>query len=398
MERPSHLSMEEYALPAAARLSYERVEVNLLGAALRRDGVHLPMLRNGLPERQAIVCRLFSKEGPAGEAYLTVLGVDGALVVKWLCDKLVPLLPHLDFSSPERCWDVLFSATRHEHFTRHVGLRAIALLDCAIWDLKGKSLNQSLARYWKADQSELQMLVLCSSVDPVRGVRASSKALEDLLDAGYAGVKLKVGSQSGLSVQEDIGNVLDVRSLVGDEVHLIADANQAWSLDEAVEFAQGVRSARLTWIEEPCHWEADAPLIARFRDMTSASVAAGQMESTVHGCHRLMIEGNIDICNFDASLGGGATPWRRMVEHARSLDREVVHHTEPQVGLALAAASGIARFAEVFEAPVDPFFPGLIANLPPLRNGAMQLPDGPGWGWHYDTDFLKNATRQSWAW
>ena len=57
------------------------------------------------------------------------------------------------------------------------------------------------------------------------------------------------------------------------------------------------------------------------RNMTGIPVCAGQSEISRAGCRDLMMSGAIDVCNFDASWGGGPTEWRRVAGTAMSLHR-----------------------------------------------------------------------------
>ena len=67
-------------------------------------------------------------------------------------------------------------------------------------------------------------------------------------------MKFKVG---GLSPKEDAERFREARKAAGDDFILMADANQGWRVDEAVEFARAVSDCGLYWFEEPCEWSND---------------------------------------------------------------------------------------------------------------------------------------------
>ena len=67
-------------------------------------------------------------------------------------------------------------------------------------------------------------------------------------EAGYEAAKLKVG---GRPVQEDVALVRSVKEALGEGVALRLDANRAWTLDEALEFARGIEGVRIEYLEEP---------------------------------------------------------------------------------------------------------------------------------------------------
>ena len=132
--------------------------------------------------------------------------------------------------------------------------------------------------------------------------------------------------------------------------------------------------------------------MARLRGRMSLPICAGQSAITREGARDLMEAGAIDVCNFDASWGGGPTEWLRVAATAKSFGVQVLQHLEPQIGAALGASRSNGRYFEVMSPVRDPFFYRLISNLPPLRDGRMPMPEGPGWGWTLDEDLI-SATR-----
>ena len=83
-------------------------------------------------------------------------------------------------------------------------------------------------------------------------------------------------------------------------------------------------------------------------------VCAGQSEFSAGGCRDLMVEGAIDVCNFDSSWSGGPTEWRRVAAAAVSFDVAMAHHEEPQIATHLLASIPHGTFLEVFSADARP--------------------------------------------
>jgi D-arabinonate dehydratase len=107
-----------------------------------------------------------------------------------------------------------------------------------------------------------------------------------------------------------------------------------------------------------------------------------------------MLADAIDICNFDASWGGGPTEWRRVAALAAAFNVGMMQHIEPQIGLMLVGGVPNGRFGEVMLPWRDPFFYSLIADQTSFRDGRYTLPAAPGWGMRFDTDYLKHCTRK----
>jgi L-alanine-DL-glutamate epimerase-like enolase superfamily enzyme len=118
-------------------------------------------------------------------------------------------------------------------------------------------------------------------------------------------------------------------------------------------------------------------------------VCAGQSEFTAGGCRDLMVDGAIDVCNFDASWSGGPTEWRRVAGMALAFDVRMAHHEEPQVGSHLLASIPHGTFMETFQRDRDPIWWGLVANRPAIVDGHVSLTDTPGLGWELDWDFVE---------
>ena len=113
---------------------------------------------------------------------------------------------------------------------------------------------------------------------------------------------------------------------------------------------------QLRWFEEPTRWHADWRGLRDVRLRGNVNVAAGQSEISRVGMREMMLNGAIDVCNYDASWGGGPTEWRRVAALASAFDIELGHHEEAQVSSHLLASVPHGTFAEVFSPNRDPIF------------------------------------------
>ncbi len=91
---------------------------------------------------------------------------------------------------------------------------------------------------------------------------------------------------------------------------------------------------------------------------------------------------------FDASWSGEPTEWRRVAGLAHACDVRMAHHEEPQVASHLLASIPHGTFVECFHPDRDPIWWNLVANRPPLSDGAIELTEAPGLGWELDEDFI----------
>ena len=364
--------------PATAVIT--RVETVLVLAPLAREfkGSHYSMTR-----RATVVVRLHTDEGLVGEAYVgdedTGLHDIEAIIVK----ELAPVLVGQDAMATERCWRSMYFVTFDILRDRRLGLVALAAMDTAIWDLVGKTVGQPLWKLWGGYRRRVPLIAIGGYYGQPLGDIPDEMAQYRRL--GLAGVKFKVG---GRSPAEDAARVEAAREAAGDDFVIAIDANQGYTVPQAVELARRLDGVGVRWFEEPVLWHNDRRSMRDVRYQGGLPVCAGQSELSPSGCRDLMEHGAIDVCNFDASWSGGPTVWRRAAAIALAYDVQMAHHEEPQVSSHLIASQPHGTFAECFHPDRDPFWWNLIANRPPLEDGELVLSDTPGLGWTLDEDYI----------
>ena len=335
-----------------------------------------------MTHRSTIVTRVHTEEGIVGEAYAGDEDADLVEIDRIIRNEIAPALVGLDALATERCWERARPATFDILRDRRRGLVACACVDAAIWDAVGKALGEPLWRLWGGYRSSLPMIAIGGYYAPGADLRAE---IDGLLELGLAGMKLKVG---GLPVEEDVARVRLAREAGGPAFVLAADANQAWTSEQAIRFARLVEDCGLVWLEEPCRWDLDRRGLRDVRHRTTVPVGAGQSEHSAGGCLELMSEGSIDVCNFDSSWSGGPTEWRRVASAALACGVRMAHHEEPQVAAHLLASIPHGTFVECFHPDRDPIWWNLVANRPVVHDGSIELPAAPGLGWELDEAYL----------
>src|SRR5207247_8869107 len=106
----------------------------------------------------------------------------------------------------------------------------------------------------------------------------------------------------------------------------------------------------------------------------------------------LIVDGAIDVSNFDASWAGGPTVWRKSAGVAAAFGVELGHHEEPQVASHLLASVPDHTFVECFDEERDPFFWRLTDMSPRVRDGRYALAERPGFGIELDLDYVTSHT------
>lgn len=344
-----------------------------------------------MTHRCTIITRLYTRGGIVGECYNGDEFETQGEVLKILREEIAPRLIGMSAASPEQCWEAALPPTYNILRDRKLALAALACTDSAVWDAFGKAVGQPLFRLWGGARESLPVIAIAGYYERDKTLADYGLEMQALQALGLGGCKFKVG---GRSPAVDAERVRAARSAVGPEFRLCVDANQGWTLRQAIDFARRVADLDLMWFEEPCRWSNDRRGMADVRRIGGLPVTAGQSEISRAGCRDLMIEGAIDFCNFDASWGGGPTEWRRVAGMASAFDVTMAHHEEPQISAHLLASIPDSACLEVFHPDRDPLFYALVANRAQFADGSYKVPDGPGWGLELDERVIRRYRAQ----
>lgn len=364
----------------AGSLVIDRIETIALRAPLaRRFSGSAYSMRN----RCTIVVRLTTADGVEAVTYSGDTDAEQALITAIIHDELAPAILGRSARDPEGRWRDMEPATNDILRDRGLALQAIAALDTAIWDALGRAVRLPLYRLWGAVADAVPISVIGGYYH--LDAEATAETVRRYVEQGFGGLKFKVG---GRSPAEDAERFRVARDAAGPDFALMADANQGYTLAEAVDFARRVAELDLHWFEEPCRWTNDRRWMRDVRHQAGVAVCAGQSETTLRGLRDLVVDGAIDVSNFDASWAGGPTIWRKAAGLCAAFGVRMGHHEEPQVSSHLLASTPDHAFVECFDAERDPFFWHLTDMSTRVADGRYRLPDRPGFGIEPDWDFV----------
>lgn len=359
--------------------------------------VPLPFTYKGsyykMRNRCTIITRVRTSEGIVGEAYNA--DEDEPLqseILSILHEELVPAVVGLDAFAIERVWEAMLPATFDQLRPRWYAMQAMACIDTAVWDAVGKAMGQPLWRIWGGYRDRIPMIGIGGYYIPDDG-SADGQEIEREIDFfqsehGMVGMKFKIGAEPPAV---DAARLARARRHAGDDFLFVVDANQGYTVPEALEFLAAARAEGIAirWFEEPTRWHADFRGLRDVRLRGNVDVAAGQSEISRVGMREMMAAGAIDVCNYDASWGGGPSEWRRIAALAQAFDVKVGHHEEAQVASHLLASQPHGTFVEAFSPIRDPIFWNMIENRPTLVDGHFPLLERPGLGWVLDETFIE---------
>ncbi|MCU1410082.1 MAG: mandelate racemase/muconate lactonizing enzyme family protein [Rhodoglobus sp.] len=268
-------------------------------------------------------------DGATGHGFSWTPSIGATAVDALLRDDLAPWL--IGRAAVPELWQ---GAWEHIHEAGGGGITTIALagVDLALWDLGLRERGLSLARALGRRHESL----------PAYGSGVNLHyPLEELVaqaarwrDAGYGGVKIKVGKPD---LAEDVDRVAAVRETIGPGIRLMIDANQRWDLDRAVMSVHALEKFDLVWIEEPLRSD-DTRGYRVLRSAVDVPVALGENVHTVHRFRDLIDAEAIDVLQPNVVRVGGITPFLAIAELARESGLGLAPHLLPELSAQLAFA------------------------------------------------------------
>jgi len=270
---------------------------------------------------------------------------------------------------------------------RTVAMAAIAGIDIALWDIKGKAAGMPVYRLLGGENRPLHTYATGGYYRPVRGDEEYGEELARFLELGYRAVKLKCGAGT---VAQEAARVGTVRKVIGDAPHLMLDMNAPYDLPECVEFARRVAPHDIFWLEEPLHWYLQPADFARLAAATHIPLAHGERELTRFQMRDFITIGGITYVQFDSTRAGGFTEALRVAQLAEQHGAIVAPHTAPELHGHLVLAMPRCAFGVESHGgeDTDPLHYGLFQEHPELRDGYLHISDRPGFGLEINWNFV----------
>jgi L-alanine-DL-glutamate epimerase-like enolase superfamily enzyme len=275
-------------------------------------------------------------------------------------------------------------------------------LEAAFWDVLGKVRGRPV---WSLlGGMEAGRIPVYASTGEIHPTERRVEELLRLGDMGFKTVKLRVHS---FDLAEDIAQVEAARKGVGDRMTIGVDANQGWrvaliddaplwTLERATEFARACADLKIGWIEEPLDMHAYGEL-AELRRRSSVPIAGGEMNGGWPEFKVMLEKGSLDIYQPDATMGGGVSEAKQVLEACHEKGLGFTPHTWTNgigflVNLHVHAAGPRDH---PLEYPYEP--PGWVPEArdgilrkPILveKDGTVAVPEAPGLGIEIDDEKL----------
>ncbi len=274
-------------------------------------------------------------------------------------------------------------------------LAAISALDIALWDIKGKVMNQPvfmlLGGRTKAAIPTYYSRLYTRNLENLQKEAAHYKA------EGFTGMKLRCGYPltDGLpGMKKNIEMVKVVRETVGDDVEIMLEAYMGFNYSYASRFLKALEPYNLRWVEELLLPD-EIHNFAKLKQNTDIPLSGGEHEYTRYGFHDLIQAKALDIFQFDTNRVGGFTEAQKICNMALNHGVEVIPHGGQMHNLHVVMSSFASPMAEYFpqtEIEVgNEMFWYIFDGEVIAENGMLQLDDNkPGVGLTLKTENLEH--------
>lgn len=317
------------------------------------------------------------------------------VLATFLEEVFSPILKGQNVFDSEYIWHQLFFEG-FENGSTGINPGALAAVDNALWDLKGKL--SSLPVHKLLGSSKLEKTAVYGSYG--RRKKSGFKTPQEMaaegmkfVEQGYKTIKARMqlydrDKNPPFAFTYDC--IKEVRKTVGEEIELFVDFNNGYTSGKAIELGLKLyEHFNIKAIEEPVS-SMNYPSLKEVVDALPCEVNAGEHEYNRWQFRDLITVGNPDCLNLDVIKCAGISECKKIAGMAHAFDKEImVHNTRPTLATAasLNLISSISNAAKVQE------FSGMRPELEQNRlfhdslkfeNGYLYIPQSPGLGLEVD--------------
>jgi L-alanine-DL-glutamate epimerase-like enolase superfamily enzyme len=256
-------------------------------------------------------------------------------------------------------------------------LLALAAIDTALWDIKGKALAQPL---WRLLGGRRDRVATYASGALRRGLTdaQAATAARRLLDKGFVEMKTQMALPGNPSPAEEVRRVRVVRDAIGPDIKLMCDINQRWRVEQAIDIGRRCEDVGLFWLEDVTTAD-DYQGLARVNEALVTPIAGGEYLWGITPFRQMIEARSVDYIMIDLCRVGGPTQWMKVAGMAEAFNLPVVSHVMPEMHLHLIAAVPNGLTVEYM-----PWMLKLYQETPAIEKGQLVLPEKPGLGLAFD--------------
>jgi L-alanine-DL-glutamate epimerase-like enolase superfamily enzyme len=259
---------------------------------------------------------------------------------------------------------------------------ALAALDIAMWDIKGKALGAPVAALvggYTQHVAAYASGALMRQFPLEHVLRAGPR----LVEQGFRQMKMQLALPGDTSPAREVERTRLIRESVGEDIDLMCDINQRWDVRQAITIGRRIEQYHLFWLEDVVAHD-DYGGMARVADALETPVAGGEYVYGTVPFRHMLEQRSVDIVMIDVLRAGGITQWLKIAGMAQAFNLPVVSHLVPEIHVHLIAAIPNGLTVEYM-----PWSLPLFEEVVSPEKGLLTVPDKPGLGLKFSRQTLK---------
>jgi L-rhamnonate dehydratase len=363
------------------------LKVTDVRATVHRVPTRPPLIDKDYP-REVVFVRVETDQGVTG------FGITSQIlrwsVREFINRELGPFVKGKNALDTESIWHDVYWRFNQRGTSGAVSM-GLSALDIALWDAKGKYLNQPVWRLLGGNSIKVPAYITFGLPDytPEQLVEVA----KSLIAEGQDKLKMVVAHRGSVDIPDDVPRVKAVREAIGENIELMIDANQTLDFYSARQLCSRLEPYNLTWFEEPIYAN-DVRQMAELRRHTSIPISAGQNEGNRWRHKDLIVGGAVDICQPNVVYVGGYTEGQRVAHLAQAFSLPIANGGGwPHHNAHLHA--GVANGWRV-EFHYVMWYAGnaIFKNSPQPERGWVTLTEQPGLGMEPNEEMLRDTEEQ----
>ena len=309
-----------------------------------------------------------------------------------------PAITGDDAMAHEAIWEKLYWKTMPRGQTGYAA-HALAAIDLALWDVKGKALGEPVWRLLGGARARVPVYATFGFGFFDRQQLAA--AAKHWVAQGFKRLKMTVGNEALRRrdqralldvIKEDAARVRAVREAVGPEIELFVDANCNLDLYHATHLAAMIKPYHIGFFEEPLS-QNDVHQMAELRRISGMPLACGQNEGLLFRFRDLLLAKSVDILQPNVAIGGGITQCLKVAGLAAAFNVPIDNGGAwPFHNMHLHAGLAHGGMVEYHYLAVE-LCRQLYKDLPTPEAGFLTLPTSPGLGFEPDRDAIREIAK-----
>jgi len=313
--------------------------------------------------------------------------VPGSPLIGLVKDALEASIPWIVGEDPFRITQFLRRASdRGWHHYPYLGNAATAGIEMALWDICGKALGCPVHQFFGGLDTELVPFYWYIWVQDRLPETARQQAAQGVA-RGFKTMYIKIG----FDLKNDLALARAIKEEVGEDIAVRVDANEAWSVFEAIDALQRFEDVGVEFVEQPINMH-DITGLADLRNRSKTRIGANQSAWLPWQVPEVLSRRAADVVVTDPHQLGGLVPFRDAAALCQLAGVPIIKHAFADLGITTIATSHVLGTLPSPQLGHQQFLTilahDLLATPVEFVDGSIPVPTGPGLGIELDREAL----------